>query len=164
MMKRKRFILAGVVGVMLAISLSSAEQQPTSPADASGAIAAFISNYVSVVNAGDTNALVRLIHPKYLVCRTDETGPFYRYWFKRQCQNRIPADYTVQTGTWMGGATDLFYFPVPPTHWLYFNTHIGQTTRGWEVDLVCDTNGVFIAVPCPKPNIAEHYRKLEAAH
>lgn len=166
---RTPLTIYATLALMLAISPHAAAQATVSLTNSAPALTAFIATYVSVVNSHDTNAYERLIHPKYLACKGDKTEPFYRYWLKSEFEYQIPADCTIQTQSvtnWMGGGglADMFDFPVPPTHTLGFSFHDKKMSRAWLRYMVCDTNGVFLAVPCPKPSTVEYYRKLETAH
>ncbi|HET9681390.1 MAG TPA: hypothetical protein VFP19_05065 [Candidatus Limnocylindrales bacterium] len=114
--------------------LSRAAPPPVAGAAPPPADRAFVTAVVAAINSGSVERRIALLHTKSLACVRSDSASVYRDMFLRQARRRIPAGYHFTIAAVNKGEappfSDLFQYPVAPTHTLdlTFDTGPGSST------------------------------------
>lgn len=148
-----RFAL--VVGIAVALLLFAVgPSRPAAPTDTSDA--AFARSLVAAINSKGVARRLALVHSKSLSCVHADGDSIFSDMFARQMKRRVPADFK-----WMITAvkqdepalfSDLFDYPVPPTHRLQLDFTTGPSSSTSLIVQVAREGSRWREVlGCPKP-------------
>lgn len=129
----------------------------------------FIGKYVAAINAGEIEALKRLIHPGCLACINDENRDYYDDYFSREFKDHIPDNYKMLDMKPIGGdeplmMPDMLYYPVRPAYWVQIDFETKpNSSKSILRQVVKSGDTWFMVLPCPKPEAVKRFKEVKIA-
>ena len=124
--------------------------------------------YVAAVDAGDADALRRLLHPAVRACIDDTTRPLFDWVTARELRGR-PRSSSFRiapvgsAGTLMAFLPpNLVRYPIEPTHEIHWEFALNSTRSRTVIRQIAMVDGAwFIVLPCPTAEGVEAFKRRQ---
>jgi hypothetical protein len=131
----------------------------------------FAEQYVAAARARDAERYRRLVHPKSLVCITDDNRDFYDDWIARAFRWKWSGPYRIVTvkaraeGTPPLTPATMAIYPVPPTHRIQIDLEMSASRSASLVAEIAASGGAWLQVlPCPTAEGLAVFRAAKQAN
>lgn len=127
----------------------------------------FVKEYVAAVEAKDVARLKKLVHPECLAPINDENRDYYDDYFSGEIEKSIPDNYEIIDVTAIDKdaplmMTEVFSYPVRPTHWVQIDFMTGPyESESILRQIVKFEDTWYMVVPCPKPEAMKQFREAQ---